>query len=60
MCPSIQMNHLAVYKGCRFQIEQQVGDFFNLRQPLQWTQLLKKPMRFDGILTGVDFLYQGL
>src|SRR5271155_1104757 len=49
MCPSIQMNYLAVDKVSGFQIEQQVCNFLNFGQSLQWTQLPKKFMRFNGI-----------
>jgi hypothetical protein len=49
MCSSVQMNYLAVDKVSGFQIEQQMCNFSNLGQSLQWTQLPKKFMRFDGI-----------
>src|SRR5260370_14176828 len=49
MCSYVQMNGLAVDKVSGFQIEQQICNFSNLGQSLQWTQLPKKFMRFDGI-----------
>lgn len=49
MCPTIQMNYLAVHKVSGLQIEQQFGYFSNFSKPLQWTQLLEKFVRFYGI-----------
>ena len=36
MCPTIQMNYLAVHKVSGLQIEQQFGYFSNFSKPLQW------------------------
>jgi len=49
MRSTIQMDYFAVDKLSGLQIKQQAGHFSNFGWPLQWTQLPKKFMRFDGI-----------